>query len=167
MAHWMDLNLKILNLLTPYHCERKAHGYRFVTDFGFIYDLTFLKYPTLNERSEYILYMFNIEQVKKGKTSTDVKIQITIEYILTLFFENNTDAVVVVMDSSDGKHLVRKRLFDKWYYQPRKLSIEKYEASCNTEELEIVTTLFVEKNNPYKNIILSDYYELVKLNFYS
>jgi hypothetical protein len=35
------------------------------------------------------------------------------------------------------------------------------------EEIEIVTTLFVEKNNPFKNIILSDYYELVKLNFYS
>ena len=111
--------------------------------------------------------MFNVEQVRKGKTSTDARIQITIEYVLSLFFENNTDAVVVVMDTSDGKHLARKRLFDKWYYQSRKLSIEKYEASCNTEEIEIVTTLFVEKNNPFKNIILSDYYELVKINFYS
>jgi len=111
--------------------------------------------------------MFNIEQVKKGRTATDVRIQITIEYVLSLFFENNTDAVVVVMDSSDGKHLARKRLFDKWYYQSEKLSIEKYEASCNTEDIEIVTTLFVEKTNPFKNIILSDYYELVKLNFYS
>jgi hypothetical protein len=111
--------------------------------------------------------MFNIEQVKKGKTLADARIRITIEYILSLFFENNTDAVVVVMDSSDGKHLARKRLFDKWYYRTRKMSIEKYEASCNTEEIEIITTLFVEKNNPYKNIILSDYYELVKINFYS
>jgi len=121
----------------------------------------------LNERSEYVLYMFNIEQVKKGKVSADMRIQITIEYVLSLFFENNTDAVVVVMDSSDGKHFARKRLFDKWFYQTRKLSIEKYEASCNTEEIEIVATLFVEKKNPFKNIILSDYYELVKLNFYS
>jgi len=156
-----------LNLQNPYHCEIIEYGYRFETDFGFVYELFFLRYPTLSERSEYTLYMFNIEQVKKGRTATDVRIQITIEYVLSLFFENNTDAVVVVMDSSDGKHLARKRLFDKWYYQSEKLSIEKYEASCNTEDIEIVTTLFVEKTNPFKNIILSDYYELVKLNFYS
>ena len=156
-----------MNLQNPYHCEIIEYGYRFETDFGFVYELFFLRYPTLSERSEYTLYMFNIEQVKKGRTATDVRIQITIEYVLSLFFENNTDAVVVVMDSSDGKHLARKRLFDKWYYQSEKLSIEKYEASCNTEDIEIVTTLFVEKTNPFKNIILSDYYELVKLNFYS
>ena len=156
-----------MNLQNPYHCEGIEYGYRFETDFGFIYELSFLRYPTLSERLEYILYMFNIEQVKKGKISIDARIQITIEYVLSLFFENNTDAVVVVMDSSDGKHLAHKRLFDKWYYQSKKLSIEKYEASCNTEEIEIVTTLFVEKSNPFKNIILSDYCELVKLNFYS
>jgi hypothetical protein len=156
-----------LNLQSPYQCEGIEYGYRFETDFGFVYELTFLRYPTLSERSEYVLYMFNIEQVRKGKTSTDARIQITIEYVLSLFFEENTDAVVVVMDTSDGKHLARKRLFDKWYHQTKKLSIEKYEASCNTEEIEIVTALFVEKNNPFKNIILSDYYELVKVNFYS
>jgi len=110
--------------------------------------------------------MFNIEQITKGKVSSDKRIRITIEYVFSLFFENNNDAVVVVMDSSDGKQYARKRLFDKWYYQSGKISIEKYEASCNAEEIEIIATLFVEKNNPFKNIILSDYYELVKINFY-
>ena len=167
MAHWTALNLTILNLQNPYHCEDIDLGYRFETDFGFVYELTFLRYPTLDERSEYVLYMFNIEQVRKGKVSTDSRIQTTIKYVLSLFFENNSDAIVVVMDSSDGKHFARKRLFDKWYYQSGKMSIEKYEASCNTEDIEIVATLFVEKNNPFKNTILSDYYELVKLNFYS
>ena len=161
------INPTILNLHTPYHCESIAQGYRFETDFGFVYELTFLKYPTLSERSEYVLYMFNIEQAKKGKATADAKIQITIEHIFSLFFENNTDAVFVVLDTSDGKHFARKRLFDKWYYTSKKSSIEKYDASCNTEDIEIITSLFVEKNNPFKNIILSDYYELVKLNFYS
>ena len=82
MAHWTVINPIILNLHTPYHCERRTYGYRFETDFGYIYDLTFIKYPTFCERPEYVLYMF-------------------------------------------------------------------------------------KRNNPYKNIILSDYFELVKLNFYS
>jgi len=167
MAHWTVINQTILNLHTPYNHVRTDYGYRFETDFGFIYDLTFIRYPTLSECPEYVLFMFNIEQVKKGKTSVDERIQLTIEHVLSLFFENNSDAVVVVMDSTDGKHLARKRLFDKWYHQTGKISIEKYEASCKTEEIEIITTLFVEKNNPFKNIILSDYYELVKINFYS
>ena len=156
-----------MNLHTPYKIERTTGGYRFETDFGFIYELSFLKYPTVNERPEYDFRMFNIEQIKKGKTSIDVRIQITVEYVLSLFFENNADAVLIVMDSLDGKHLARKRLFDKWYSQSKKPAIEKYEAACITEEIEIVTTLFVEKDNPFKNLILSDYYELVKINFYS
>ena len=132
-----------------------------------MYELSFLKYPTLSDSGEYVLYMFNIEQLKKGKTSVDVRIQITIESILSTFFENNTNAVVAVMETLDGKHLARKRLFDKWYNQSNILTIEKYEAACNTEEIEIVSILLVTKNNPFKKVILSDYYELVKINFYS
>ena len=147
-----------MNSHTPYRIERTSGGYSFETDFGFIYELSFLRYPTVNERLEYDFRMFNIEQVRKGKTSVDKRIQTTIEYVLSLFFENNADAVLVVLDSSDGKHLARKRLFDKWYNQSNKSTIEKYEAACITEEIEIITTLFVEKNNPFKNFILSDYY---------
>jgi len=154
-------------LQLPYNYEEEGHIYRFETDFGFLYELSFLRYPTVNERPEYILYMFNIEQIRKGKTSRDERIQITIEHVLLDFFERNTNAIVAVLDSSDGKHLARKRLFDKWYNQSNKSTIDKYEAACITEEIEIVTTLFVEKNNPFKNLILPDYYELVKINFYS
>ena len=106
-----------MSLQSPYHCEGIEYGYRFETDFGFVYELSFLRYPTLSECTEYVLYMFNIEQVRKGKISTDARIQITIDYVLSRFFENNTDAVLVVMYSSDGKHLARERLFDKWYYK--------------------------------------------------
>ena len=111
--------------------------------------------------------MFNIEQVKKGKVAVDARVQATIEHILSLFFENNTDAVLVVLDTSDGKHFARKRLFDKWYCKSEKMFVEKHEASLNTGSIEIVATLFVEKDNPFKRNILSDYYELVKINFYS
>ena len=156
-----------MSLQNPYRCNEIEFGYRFETDFGFVYELTFLRYPTLSERSEYVFYMFNIEAVKKGKVFIDERIRVTVEYVLSLFFENNTDAVVVVMDSSDGKHSARKRLFDKWYYQSKNMSIEKYGTFCKTEEIEIIATLFVEKNNPFKNSILFDYYELVKSNFYS
>ncbi len=156
-----------MNSQNPYKIEQTGCGYRFETDFGFIYELSFLRYPTINERLEYVLYMFNIEQLRKGKASVDVRIQITIEFVLSIFFENNINAVIVVMDSLDGKHLARKRLFDKWYNKSNKTTIEKYEAACSTEEIEIVTTLFIEKNNPFKKVILSDYYELVKINFYS
>lgn len=151
----------------PYSCKRTETGYRFETDFGSVYELIFLQYPTVNERSEYPLYMFSIEQIKKGGTSVDIRIQITVEHILSVFFENNTNAVITVMDSLDGKHAVRKRLFGKWYRKSNRSTIERYEAACITEEIEIITTLFIEKNNPFKKIVLSDYYDLVKINFYA
>ena len=157
-----------MNLQNPYHCEDIDDGYRFETEFGFVYELIFIKYPKLSEHSEYAFYMFNIEQVKKGKVTKDARIRVTIEYILTLFFEKNTDAVIVVLDTSDGKHFARKRLFDKWYCRKsEKIWVEKHESSFNTGSFEIIATLFVEENNPFKKSILSDYYELVKINFYS
>ena len=163
----MVLNLLILNLQNPYHIEEVANGYRFTTDFGIVYELTFLLYPTVNTREGYCVYMFNVDQIKKGKTTKDDRIRITIEYILGIFFRNNVNAILVIMDTIDNKQEARLRLFKNWYRQRNNNSIEKYEATCQTGYIQLFTMLLVDVNNPYKGQVLEDYYDLIKINFYS
>ena len=167
MVRWMVLNLVILSLQSPYHIEEVANGYRFTTNFGIVYELTFLLYPTVNTSKDHCIYMFNIEQIKKGKTTKDDRIRITIEYILGLFFQNNVNAILVVMDTIDSKQEARLRLFKNWYGQRNDNRIEKYEATCQTEDIQLLAMLLIEASNPYKSRILEDYYDLVKINFYS
>ena len=164
----MVLDLKILSLQSPYQIEEVANGYRFTTDFGIVYELTFLLYPTVNISEDYFIYMFNIEKVKKGVTAKDDRIRITIEYVVGLFFQNNENAILVIMDTIDNKQGARLRLFKDWYQQ-RNLNyrVEKFEATCQTEDMQLFTMLLINENNPYKNNILEDYYDLVKINFYS
>jgi len=150
-----------------YNIEKIANGYRFETDFGSVYELIFILYPLVNTSESYCVYMFNIEQVKKGMPNKDDKIRQTIEFVLSIFFETNINAIIVVMDTFDRKQEARQRLFKNWYLQRNFVNIEKYEAACQTEDLQLFTMLFVDKSNPFKSNILEDYFDLVKINFYS
>jgi len=163
----MATNQNILPLQNPYEYTEVENGYRFETDFGAIYELIFLLYPTVNESEDYVVYMFNIEQIRKGKIHKDDRIRQTVEKILTLFFAENTNAILVVMDTYDNKQNARQRMFRNWFEKSMIKNVEKYEASCNTENLQLHTMLFVERNNPFKIRILEDYFDLVKINFYS
>ena len=167
MVRWMVLNLLILNLQSPYHIEEVANGYRFTTDFDIVYELTFLLYPMVNTSKDYYVYMFNIEQVKKGKITKDDRIRITIEYVVGLFFQNNVNAILVIMDTIDNKQEARLRLFKNWYRQHKGNHIEKYEAACQTEYIQLFSMLLIGTNNLYKSQVLEDYYDLIKINFYS
>jgi len=154
-------------LQNPYNIEEVANGYRFTTDFGIVYELIFLLYPTVNTSEDYHVFMFNIEQIKKGKATKDDRIRITIEYVLKLFFQNNVNAILVIMDTIDNKQEARLRLFKNWYKQSNDNRVEKYEVACQTEDIQLFAMLLVETCNPYKSRILEDYYDLVKINFYS
>jgi hypothetical protein len=156
-----------LNLQSPYNIIEVENGYRFETDFGAVYELTFLLYPIVNTSKDYLIYMFNIEPIKKGKPCKDDRIRLTIECVLSMFFRENVNAIIVVMDSMDNKQNARQRLFDSWYKQSNYSHVEKYEAACETDDLQLLTILLIEKSNPFKSQILEDYFDLVKINFYS
>jgi hypothetical protein len=121
----------------------------------------------VNARADYNMYMFNIELLKKGKTNTDEKIRLTIEYVLQTFFSENNNAIVIILDSFDNRQFVRKRLFEKWFLQTPNNTIEKIETICHIDDIQLITMLLVEKHNPLRNIIKDDYFDLVKINFYS
>ncbi len=155
-----------MSLQSPYRLVDSETGYIFETDYGNTYELSFLLYPLVNDDPRFTLYMFNIEPIFVKNKVKDVRIELTVRYTLELFFEKNSDALITIMDSLDGKHRARKRLFDSWYKNAHCNNIEKADFCCNLENMEIISSLFVGSSNPLKSEITQSFQELVDLNFY-
>lgn len=155
-----------MNSPNPYKLISSDNGYIFETEHGQRYVLSFLLYPLVNENPNYLAYMFNIEPLNNMRAPKDVRIELTIRHIFTKFFEENKDVLIVIMDTFDGKHKARKRLFEKWYKNAKVTHVEKIDLSCRTEEVEIEASLFVEKLHPYNVEIKRAFNDLAECNFY-
>ena len=96
----------------------------------------------------------------------DRRIAITIAEILRRFFEVNTNAMIIVCDSTDGKELKRRKLFDRWFDHFSDDSILKYDASAPLAEYQLFISLYLNKNNPNKDLLLHAFSKLMEADLY-
>lgn len=153
--------------LRPYSFKLSGDmHYVFTTEAGVVYHAYFIDFsmyaPQFND-----VYMFNIEP--EGDTTNqpqDIRISHTIVKILSRFFANLQNAMIMVCDSIDGREYKRNLLFDRWYRHYATADIAKYDASAETEDYMLYVSLFVHKDNVKKSEIVSAFYELVRNNMY-
>ena len=140
--------------------------YVFTTEGGVVYHAYFIDFSMYAPQFRDV-YMFNIEP--EGDTTNqpqDIRISHTIVTILSLFFANHQNAMIMVCDSIDGREHTRYLLFDRWYRHYATADIAKYDASAETEDYMLYVSLFVHKDNARKSEIVSAFYELVRNNMY-
>ena len=112
----MDLKMNQSFLLNHYNIEETDNGYKFVTNSGISYFLTFISYPVVSEILSTNIYMFNIERENCATNGPyDEQVRDTVIYVLFRFFEKHEDALITICDIMDGKQNARKRLFDNWF----------------------------------------------------
>jgi hypothetical protein len=153
-------------LQNPYKLVDSENGYTFETEYGQIYSLSFLFYLPININPNYKIYTFNLEPLNTVRSISDIRIELTIRFALKKFFENKLNALVVVFDSFDGRHHARARLFDRWYKNSNAGNIDKIDATGKIDDIEIISSLFLETTNPFYEEIKSSFTELANLNFY-
>ena len=156
---------------SPYNYIPYETGYSFTTDSGKQYIISFLTC------SEYLFgtdiyglvrlvdFSFFVQKKSNLGVSYDPRIAPTIIDILDQLFDVNPEyAVIVTYDSTDGRHLVRKRKFDSWYrrYIPSH-SIEKYDAYSGSDRLQYIHSLFIRTDNPYRYKILTELNEFIQV----
>lgn len=140
--------------------------YVFTTDAGAVYHAYFIDFSMYAPQFQEV-YMFNIEP--EGDTTNlprDIRISHTIVSILSLFFANHQNSMIMVCDSIDGREYKRNMLFERWYRHYSTADIAKYDASAETEDYMLYVSLFVHKDNTRKAEIVSAFYELVRNNMY-
>lgn len=157
----------IYDSLHPYSFKLDGDmHYVFTTDAGAEYHAYFIDFSMYAPQFKEV-YMFNIEP--EGDTTNlprDIRISHTIVSILSLFFANHQNSMIMVCDSIDGREYKRNMLFDRWYRHYSTTDIAKYDASAETENYMLYVSLFVHKDNTRKAEIVSAFYELVRNNMY-
>jgi hypothetical protein len=158
-----------LNLPNPYDMiEENELDYSFYTKDGIMYRAYFLSAAHLHN-SFLDAYSFSIEPVgEEGNTKhpIDVRISITIASILRDFFRKNENSMLMVCDNIDGKEEKRKKLFERWYHIYNNHSLIKLDASLENEDYRLFVSMFINRNNPKREILIRAFNELVRTDLY-
>ena len=151
---------------SPYKISEEAPlDYTFINRDGIKYHASFYSVEPLYP--EFIdTYSFSIEPEDKSSHPIDRRIAITIAEILKRFFEVNTNAMIMVCDSTDGKELKRRKLFDRWFDHFSDNSILKYDASAPLAEYQLFISLYICKDNPNRDMLLQAFSKLMKTDLY-
>lgn len=146
----------------PYNINEEASlDYTFVNRDGIKYHASFYSVEPLYP--EFVdTYSFSIELENKKAHPMDRRIAITIAEILKRFFKVNTNAMIMVCDSTDGKELKRRKLFDKWFEHFSDDSVLKYDASAPLEEYQLFISLYLSKDNPNMENLLQAFSKLME-----
>ena len=74
--------------------------------------------------------------------------------------------MIMVCDSTDGKELKRRKLFDRWFDYFSDNSILKYDASAPLAEYQLFISLYICKDNPNRDMLLQAFSKLMKTDLY-
>jgi Family of unknown function (DUF6169) len=133
--------------------ENDDYSYEFLTDqsikylvYFMDYNYMFYQFPALAEN----IYTINIDVIEGDieETIKDERIGQTIIEIFKLFFANVKNAAVYICDSNDDRQYARKRKFDSWFNKYNNGSILKEDGIAVLEDIEILNSILVSKNNP-------------------
>ena len=141
----------MLSSLRLYDYWVEDEQYLFKTPSGATYVAYFLKLPFADN-----LYTFNFDRLDPGVDGmVDAYVSDTICAILVKFFQNHLDSMLITCDSSDGREMVRKRLFESWYLSYAPPELIKIDRCGRTEDYNLVLSLFVWDDNPDKERLIA------------
>ena len=142
-------------LLHPYKYTVSDGKYSFKTESGIEYFAYFL------DLSDYgpDLYTFNFEKIDDRDSVGSVKkpgrdVLDTICQILSDFFQKQTNAMLLVCDSTDGRAEGRRRLFSCKFESVNDGTFEKIDRNGRTEYYSVYSSIIFRKDNPNKDRLL-------------
>ena len=130
--------------------------YAFTTNNLIDYEVEFVKNSLDFDESLLVfeVTIATIESQNKILPPLDLRVELTIVEIIREFFSDNNKSVVFACDNRDNRHHSRKRKFDALYNKFKTKDIEKYDSEIKLDNSELLTTLLIHQNNPFKKIII-------------
>ncbi|PWK26420.1 hypothetical protein LV89_02591 [Arcicella aurantiaca] len=148
--------------------DDETFSYFFKTTFQVFYKIEF-KPTGYIFGEEYIwshyCYEFSIKLSANSPKNTpfDPLVSITIASIFVDFFKNKQNIIIYTCDTSDGKHLVRVRKFDRWFNQFNHEKFLKIDNSIvdSKQNTTYYNSLIIRQDNPYKDEIVEAFEDLI------
>ncbi len=127
--------------------------YFFTTENSIDYEVDFVQ--NKSNFDEFLsVFEITITLANKKTPPLDSRVEITLIEILRHVFAENDKSVIYICDNSDNRHHSRKRKFDAWYNKFKMNDIEKIDSEIKLSGTELLTSLLIHQNNPFKKIII-------------
>lgn len=107
-------------------------------------------YPHLKVR----VLEFSFYPSKPQVRTNDPRVEVTIIHLLNDIFKKNENVLLVVYESTDGKHKARQILFEKWYKRNTTQLLEKVNFALHMPDLDIKGMFLFRKDHPQRDEIL-------------
>lgn len=145
--------------------ESSPFDYSFVNRDGINYHLYFTPisslYPDLVNT-----YSFSIEREGTNPHPLDRRIAATVVDVLRRFFQNVENAMIMVCDSTDGKHHRRRNLFDRWFHYYNDGTLTAINAEVGEGDYELLLSIYFKKTNSYKQQLIKAFGDLLSQDLY-
>lgn len=145
-----------INTKSPYKVEQTEFGdFVFQTHEGVIYGIAFLEDNPIGGCETYQL---TISNKNDRHSSFDPNVRATIFTIIEEFFSNNSNVLIYICDTSDGREAVRNRLFLKWFEEYANNERFYFKTAQATIEGEgFFAAVIAELNNPRIEFVKQDF----------
>lgn len=113
------LPIEQINRISPYKVEIASDGNSLIfhTRYGLTYEAGFVEDYTFFDENT---YQFFIVEKNGNHVLKDSLVRKTVWAIVEVFFQENSNVLLYVCDTSDGRQATRDRLFDIWFHEYEK-----------------------------------------------
>ena len=157
--------------LLPYNFNQQGNSYRFQTDAGVYYNVAFTdgSFYFTNFPAYLSVFEFSISVITLGDNLSpplDRRVESTVVVILKAFLENHDNSILYICEMLDNRQQARYRKFDTWFKQnlTEIPELEKHDAFVTYEDLEIIASLIIHKQNLYRNELVKLFFDRTKID---
>jgi hypothetical protein len=152
-------------LFNPYPLSEQPDGtYRFVSDFGIDYLVTF-EVSSHAAISSYASTIFEFSFYNKAadKLPVDQRVVDTVMQALRTLLADSYAVLLYVCESLDGRQLARKRTFDNWFRTDNQVTHEKIDFAFDANGTMIYAAVILAKANPERERLLAEFDQTYQL----
>ena len=81
--------------------------------------------------------------------------------LILSFLSDHTNSIIYTCDNIDNRHHARNRKFNIWFNRHQSTDLEKYDSAFIVEDTEILASLIIHAQNPFKEELIKVFIEQV------
>ena len=158
------LDIVKINSCAPYAVKKDTQegAYTFIADSGAEFSIGFMPDDLIQSDESYEFIIGNLNGVKSPR---DIKVKATVIAIVEEFFNANKATMLFLCSTSDGKQLMRGRLFKNWFdtYKYRNRFTMVTSTLLDEYGIDNVASVIIRNDNPNLGKVLAEFGETIEM----
>ena len=158
------LDIDVINSHAPYVVKEESQEgvYTFIADSGAEFSIGFMPDDLILQDESYEFIIGNLNGIKSPR---DRKVRETVIAIVEEFFNVNKATMLFLCSTSDGKQLMRGRLFKNWFdaYEYHNRFTMVTSTLLDEYGIDNVAAVIIRNDNPNLGKVLAEFGEAIEM----